>query len=211
MKKTSLGSMAWVRYAMIATIMMLGIANGVNAQEEKAVFGLKAGLNVSTTNGRAGNARVNNLGSKAGFHAGVTLDLCVAPQIYLFTGAEYSVKGFVIEESTNTEVTAAYLQVPVAIGTKLEIGKWGLFMNTGPYFAYGLGGKARKGNDEWDTFSDKLLKNFDFGFLLGIGLEQRKWRFGIISEIGFANILQKSDDNITLNNFNVGLSAGYKF
>ncbi len=198
-------------FVMLLPVILFDFAYKVNAQEKKATFGIKAGLNISTMSAHAGQTKVNNIDPTAGFHTGLTLDFLVAPQVYIFTGAEYSIKGFVINESQDTDVTASYFQIPLTVGTKLKMENWGIVLNTGPYFAYGLGGKANKGSREWDTFSEKLLRNFDFGFLLGLGIERGKWNFGLNNEVGIINALRKNAEDITMNNFNVALSAGYKF
>lgn len=205
-----IGIRRYSRYAIIITAVILGFATNANAQEKKVAFGLKGGINFCTVGARIGTSSVSNINPSAGFHAGVTLDVPVAPQIYLFTGAEYSVKGFVIDESTDTEVTASYVQVPLAVGIKMDMNNWGFYMNTGPYLAYGVGGKTTQGSTTTNTFSDSLLKNFDFGFVFGLGIDRNRWRFGCGSELGFLNILQDNGSDINMNNVNFVLSAGYR-
>ncbi|MGP1421870.1 MAG: outer membrane beta-barrel protein [Tannerella sp.] len=200
----------------IQTILVLAAlftATCAHAQSEKkkVTFGLKAGVNLSTVEARAGNARANNIESSAGFHTGVTLDVSIAPQWYLFTGAEYTVKGFEIDQSRYTTVNASYLQFPLTIGPQFEFGNWTIPFHIGFYYAYGLAGKANDGSSEWDTFSKKLLKKSDFGFVGGVGIGWRKLCFSMGGEIGLVNILHENRDDLTMNNINFTVSVGYKF
>ncbi len=199
------------RYAIMITAVILGFATNANAQEKKVAFGLKGGINICTASARVGSTRANNINPSAGFHAGITLDMPVAQQIYLFTGAEYSVKGFVIDESMDTKVTASYVQVPLAVGIKMDMNNWGLYMNTGPYLAYGVGGRITHGSTSTNTFSDTFMKKFDFGFVYNVGIDWRKWRFGCGSEVGLLNILQDNESDISMENINFVFSAGYRF
>ncbi len=196
---------------LVSMLAMIGTAMSASAQVGKPVFGIKGGFNVSTVSARVGETRVKNIESNPGFHLGITADIPATDQVYVFTGVEYVVKGFIIDQSTDTEVNAAYLQVPLTLGMKIGVETWAMLMNIGPYFAYGLGGKTTQGSISRDTFSDAMLKKFDCGVVCGVGFEFNKWVVGINSEIGFLNVLNKNSDDITMNNVNVALSVGYKF
>lgn len=200
-----------IKTILLATALLF-IGVNVNAQEKKATFGFKAGLNVSNI-GSTDEKEFDNTKSNAGFHAGITLDFAFTPQWYLLTGLEYSVKGVTIEVGSgyyDWDVSAAYVQIPVSGAYKFRFTEdLAILFNMGPYFAYGVSGKAKAGNTEHDTFSDQWLKNFDAGLQLGASLEWKKFCFGLGGEVGLVNVMQASNSKAENRNFT--LSVGYKF
>lgn len=196
----------------VKTIFLISLLLAVThatAQEKKKTFGVKAGLNLS--NITTDNGNYDNTKAKAGFHAGLTLDYAFTPQWYLLTGLEYTVKGVKLELNPNDQnVTAAYVQLPVAAAFKLPITEdMKLLVSAGLYFAYGIHGKIKQGSWEQDTFSGVALKKFDSGVVIGAAIEWQKWCFSLGSELGVVNIMQKNNDKAKTTNFT--LSAGYKF
>ena len=196
------------REILFITVLFL-TAMSINAQEKKITFGVKAGLNLSNITSDKRN--YNNTKTKSGFHGGITLDYAFTPQWYLLTGLEYTSKGVKIELSTrDQDVTAAYVQLPVSAGFKLQASDdIAVLVGAGFYFAYGIHGKIKQGSFEQDTFSDVALKKFDSGVNIGASLEWQKLCFGLGSELGFVNIMQKNNNEAKTRNFT--LSAGYKF
>lgn len=198
--------MKTLKIILFATLFLTSI--NLNAQEKKTTFGIKAGLNLSNVGSSDGN--YDNTESKAGFHAGITLDYAFTPNWYLLTGLEYSSKGVKVDLNVDQDVTAGYVQLPVAGAFKFNItDDLGILVHVGPYFAYGVNGKIKQGSSEQDTFSDIALKRFDCGMTVGGTLEWRKLCFGIGGEVGFVNIMQKNNDKAETRNFT--LSVGYKF
>ncbi|WP_051698001.1 porin family protein [Prevotella sp. 10(H)] len=192
---------------LLFSLFLLSVLS-INAQEKKVTFGIKAGLNLSNVGSSKGN--YDNTKTKAGFHAGFTLDYAFTPEWYLLTGLEYTLKGVTIELSTDQEVTAAYVQLPLSAAYKLSLSEeTAIVMSLGPYFAYGVHGKIKQGNYEQDTFSKIALKKFDSGMNFGVALEYQKFCFTMGGELGFVNIMQKYNDKAETRNFK--LSVGYKF
>ena len=186
------------------------VAVNINAQDKKVTFGVKAGLNVSNIG--AEDKAFDNTSAKTGFHAGITLDYAFTHQWYLLTGLEYSSKGVKIDlgGSSDLNVTAAYVQLPLCAGFKLGItDDLGILFDLGPYFAYGLHGKSKIGSSEIDTFSKDWVKKFDCGIHFGVGLEWQKMTFGFGGESGMVNIMQEGNSKAETRNFKV--SVGYKF
>lgn len=198
--------------AILFVTALLLVAVGVNAQEKKVTFGLKAGLNVSSV-GSTDEKEFDNLKSNVGFHGGITLDFAITPQWYVLTGLEYTTKGVTIEMGSgyhDWDITAAYVQIPVSAGYKFRINDdFAVLVNMGPYFAYGVNGKAKAGSHEDDTFSDDWMKNFDCGLLFGGSLEWKKLCFGLGGEVGLVNVMQSKNSKAENRNFT--LSVGYKF
>ena len=193
----------------ILLVSVLLFAIGINAQEKKITFGVKAGLNLSNIGSEDGD--YDNTKTKPGFHAGITLDYAFSPQWYLLTGLEYTSKGVKVELSPKDQnITAGYIQLPISGAFKFRISEdFAILAYAGPYFAYGIQGKIKQGKNKQDTFSDIALKEFDCGMNAGAGLEWKKLCFSMGGEIGLVNIMQKNNDDAQTRNFT--LSAGYKF
>lgn len=194
------------KFILLASLFLTAI--NLNAQEKKTTFGIKAGLNLSNIGTDEGN--YDNTESKAGFHAGITLDYAFSTNWYLLTGLEYTSKGVKVElTSTDQDITAAYAQLPVSAGFKLPLSDdLAILINAGAYFAYGLHGEIKDSRTQ-DTFSDVALKRFDCGMIIGAALEYRKFCFSMGGELGFVNIMQKNNNKAETRNFT--LSVGYKF
>lgn len=200
-------------FNIFLTAIAICIATSINAQEEvkqkKIRLGVKAGLNLS--NITSGKGSYDNTKTKAGFHAGITLDYAFSSHWYLISGVEYTFKGIKVElNPDNQNITAAYVQLPLLAGFKFQLSNdMAILVNTGPYFAYGIHGKIKEGSYKQDTFSDIALKKFDCGINIGATLEWEKLCFSLGGELGFVNIMQKGNDKAETRNFT--LSVGYKF
>ena len=69
------------------TAIALLVCVNLSAQEKKATFGVKGGLNLSNmTQDLKGDAKV-------GFNLGVTMDYALQNNFYLLTGLSYSLEG----------------------------------------------------------------------------------------------------------------------
>ena len=194
---------------LVLTLAIFLVAINIQAQDKKTTFGVKAVLNISNVGSSDGN--YDNTKAKAGFHAGIILDYAFTQQWHLLTGLEYTTKGVKIELNPDDQkVTAAYIQLPVSAGLKLNItDALGILIDLGPYFAYGVHGKIKEGNFEQDTFSDIALKRFDCGMNFGASLELQKFSFRLGGELGFVNVMQDGNDKAENRNFT--LSVAYKF
>ncbi len=199
--------MKTIKIILLAALFLSTIT--LYAQEKKTTFGVKAGLNLSNIGSSEGN--YDNTKTKAGFHAGFTLDYAFTPNWYLLTGLEYTSRGVKVELSSNDQdITAAYVQLPLAAAFKFQFtDDLAILVHTGPYFAYGIHGEIKRGSHTQDTFSDVALKRFDCGMTLGAALEWRKLFFTMGGELGFVNIMQKNNNKAENRNFT--LSVGYKF
>ncbi|MGB0931889.1 MAG: outer membrane beta-barrel protein, partial [Chitinophagales bacterium] len=97
------------------------------------------------------------------------------------------------------------------------------FVSLGGYLGYGLSGKIKLqetvggetttetesiewGNDE----NEALLKPFDFGLMVGAGVELNSIVVNIFYQLGLANIATYTDDDSKIKNRVLGVSLGYK-
>ena len=171
-------------------IAVMLIAVSANAQVS---FGLKAGLNLATITGNGGSAD-----SKIGYKIGPALDFGIAENMSIQAAALLSSKGA-------KHVDANYLEVPVCFAYKFPIAPdTKIYVNAGPYFAYGLFGKT----GGIDTFDDDFgMKKLDYGATIGAGAEVLKFNFGLNYDLGLAKIY----DGGSAKNSNFLISVGYNF
>lgn len=197
--------------------------------EDGVQFGIRAGVNfANATYKEDGNSL--SLDSRTTFHVGVIADIPLMQSLYVQTGLYFQNKGAKYEHSKGgwkikDEYKPMYIQIPVLASYRYDFSDAvQLQVNVGPYFAYGIGGKAKMSEeydgdtDSWDIdfFGDKEdeesmgNKRFDCGLQVGGGLTFAKhYYLGVTYEFGFGNI-SKWDDT-TIKNKNLMVSLGYNF
>jgi hypothetical protein len=212
--------MKTIKAVLCVLILLVGI--GVNAQEKKATFGVRAGLAMSNmTDDLKGDA-------KFGFTGGITFDYAFTPDIYLLTGLHYSMDG---TKDDGLKVNMSYLKLPLHAGYKMAIrDQMKMVFHGGPYLAYAVDGNYKSGGVSIDAFDDEIasmmgykMKRFDFGLGLGIGLEVNKFCFNLGWDYGLLNMLDLRDparieditgirvDKMNAKTQNAYLTVGYKF
>lgn len=166
---------------LLATLVSTAKAQIINVEGMPPYkLGITFGLNVPTLSG-------DDLEYTSGLHAGLNLMLDASDLITNTYGRVellYSMKG-AGTKGDNVRITTHYLEIPVHYGYAWAVNdKVTLMVETGPYFAWGLGGKMRlteTGNladldpslagwkiEAYHKFFDDA-KRFDFGWGLHIG------------------------------------------
>lgn len=192
-------------------------------------FGIRAGLNLANAS-CSENGHSVSLDSRAAFHVGVIADVPLMQSLYVQTGLYLQNKGAKYEESHNgwkekDTFKPMYLQIPLLASYRYDFSDAvQLQVNVGPYFAYGIGGKAKMSEEDngdtesWeiDFFGDKDEetsmgnKRFDSGLQIGGGLTfAQRYYLGVTYEFGFANISKW--DGTEIKNKNLMVSIGYNF
>ncbi len=192
--------------AVVFAALTIG-AGQMNAQDKLVTLGVKAGVNLSTLGGD-----VDDMKSVFKYQVGVTADIAVTENLYILTGLDLQTKGakYKPESGTNIKYNPMYLQMPVHVGYKFNLfSDLKLVVNAGPYIAYGIGGKAKSGDESLKLFGDDILKRLDYGIGGGIGVELGMFSVGAGYDLGLANI---SDiDGGKIRNRNAYLTVGVKF
>ena len=204
------------KFKLSLIIAFFGMVTLAGAQSVS--YSIKGGLNMS-------NFYADDLDDKdmkVGFHVGIGADLEFAPNIALQTGLFYSTKGAEYlskadGDPIDVNVSANYLQLPIHIAYKIDVTPGTkVVLHAGPYIAYGIGGKAKAGTLEMDTFKDDAmlnlfngLKPFDAGLGLGVGAEFGPILVDIGWDMGLTNLARAS--NVDVKNQNAYISLGYKF
>lgn len=227
------------QFIVLTTALVLGItAAYAQKEEDKLVsIGIRAGVNLQKIYGDdfMGNKLSNDF--TTGFHAGINAELFISEGFYLQPGLLYSTKG-AERKNNNIEYTQhiSYIELPVNLLFKPELGSGKLLLGAGPYAAYGISGKNKTKTGgtavELDAkFKNKItaaeyattllngayyLKPFDFGGNVLIGYELNSgFSLQLNGQLGLSQINPKADgvaaDKSKWKNIGFGASLGYRF
>ena len=174
----------------------------------------------------------------SGFRVGVAADFDVYASeglgLSIQPGINFSTKGSSMKEtaklgkaegSISGKRALYYIDVPVLANLKFGASDLlGVYVNAGPYFGYGVGGKQTsevKGNvgdneiinnkntNNDNPFGDKGLKAFDWGVQVGAGVEYNRFLIGVGTQFGIQNISNKDKEIKTNTSFFA--TVGYRF
>jgi hypothetical protein len=199
----------------------------------RITFGIRAGVNFQNFNGKDSDGDKLENDMIVGFHAGINVELPIAPDFVLQPGLLFSTKGTEItEELGSAKIAVSYIELPVNFIFKPVLGNGRLLLGFGPYVAYGIGGTAKSSIAGIDFEQDIKFENdlsasqfldddfylrpFDVGANLLAGYE---FAFGISFQLNAQLGLLKvnpdydgnSDDDTSVKNTGFGFSVGYRF
>lgn len=191
---------------LLGVVLSLAGTFTANAQSAGQVrFGVTGGMNVTNISG------IEDSDSKLGFNLGFRGEYNFSEKFYANAGLVWSMKGLKggDEEEGKVKFTPSYLQIPVAAGYRFILDKGlSIFVETGPYFAFGVCGKCKIGSDKVDYFGDSEdavgAKRFDFGWGARAGVEIKKFQVHLGYEHGITKVFDETDCKNW--NFNVGVS-----
>jgi len=183
----------------------------------KTSFAVLGGVNLQNLNGKdvGGNKLENDM--LIGFHAGVNLQLPVAPEFYFQPGLMFSTKG---AKNSTTSYKLSYIELPLNFVYKALVGKGYFMLGFGPYVAYGIGGtdiEFKKTVESGDSDAIKYFKPFDAGANLFFGYELPAGLFlQLNTQLGLLDINPEDnritgDNESSLKNTGYGISLGYRF
>jgi len=194
------------------------IASLAFAQEMgKSRFAVLGGVNVQNLNGKdlTGNKLENDM--LIGYHAGVNLQLPVAPEFYFQPGLMFGIKGAKISD---TPYKLSYVELPLNFVYKALVGNGYFMLGFGPYVAYGIGGtniEFKKTVEAGDSDAVKYFKPFDAGANLFFGYELPAGLFiQLNTQLGLLDINPEDnriagDNNSVVKNTGYGFSVGLRF
>lgn len=209
-----------MKHLFLLIILFLTCAlNICNAQQDttkRKVFSysIRAGLNISNRLG-IDDYHVPEYSWKRSFNIGVTCDFRKSKKFLGRTGIYYTEKGFDFEELyPRTQLN--YLEMPLLAVFQLPIGSLvKLEMQTGLFFAYGVGGYEKR-RDHFKipfvyyhipSFQDKEwgdnYKRFDAG--INFGLSINVWRCYVGCSYDFSLIFDKQANHCGM------IDLGYTF
>lgn len=215
----------------ILLIALISASFIVAQEQSKISFAVLGGVNFQNLNGK------NYIGDKLnndmllGFHAGVNVQIPIAPEFYFQPGLLYATKGAknTIGSFVGT-TTLNYIELPLNIVYKAVLGNGFVMLGFGPYVAYGISGKWKgevgsislTGDIKFQNTADSNdsyynYKAFDAGANIFFGYEMVSGIFiQLDSQFGMLNIHPEyngglTDDKSITNNTGFGLSLGYRF
>ena len=233
--KTKLFSIVMI----LALIAPLAIAQ--NTEKAKISFAILGGINFQNINGKDNNGDKLKNGLLTGFHAGVNIIIPVAPDIYFQPGLLYSVKGakddfFSPEAKASGDFTTttklSYIEMPLNLLYRPQLGKGYILLGFGPYIAFGIGGKEKSefGSLSYerdvkfkstvtnfiDLIDNAYYRPFDAGANIFFGYELSMGVFlQLNAQLGLLKINPEyswsTDSKASYKNTGFGISIGYRF
>jgi len=219
----------------IAMILMLtvSLAMAQMPAPQRTSFGILGGINIQNLYGKDfdGNDLDNDV--IIGFHAGLNIQIPVAPDFYFQPGVLYSSKG--TEDSSDDPVTRtinlSYIEVPLNFVYKGLLGNGYVMVGFGPYAGYAFSGsdKLEGGSvsvendiefknvvDASDPLTTTYFKAFDAGANIFAGYEMAGGLFfQLNTQFGLLNINPEDnrfpgDNKTEIKNIGYGVSLGYR-
>lgn len=189
-------------------------------------IGLLGGINIQNFYGKNSNGDDLNYNLMPGFHAGANINLPVGADLFIQPGLLFSNKGARQEIITDQIRTTKlyYIEVPLNLLYRPQLGDGHLLLGCGPYGAYGIMGKEI--NSPYGTVPVKFLnkadlnnnsyiyyKPFDTGINILAGYEMFNGIFiNLNTQMGLLKINSYYiEDQASKKNIGFGLSAGYRF
>lgn len=221
---------------MVVAAGLLSI--GAMAQSRPGII-VSAGYQGANVNVKAGD-KTSEVGNKmkSGARVGVALDIPVynfgAGTLSIQPGLYYSMKGTKNETSvtllgkTNTSTattTLGYIEMPILANVSFGVGNdLSVFLNAGPYLAYGVNSSYRIKNAgivnadseeqttnlfKKDASGKSPRKPFDAGLQIGAGVEYSRVQLGLGYQLGLVNM--SNSDNVKMTNSSFFVTVGYRF
>lgn len=206
------------------------------SQSEGISFGIRAGGDFQTFNGKDMNNDKLELKMVPRFNAGVIVNIPFAPEFCIQSGLLFSTKGAKSADKflgidMSAEYNISYIELPINLLYKAQLGSGNIMLGFGPYLAYGVTGKAKytissvSSEDKivfakeysslnpstWNTFNP-----FDYGGNILFGYELNNGiSFQLNTQLGLAKINAENttftNEKTTFRNTGFGLSVGYMF
>lgn len=211
------------------------------AMQAQIGISLLGGVNFQNINGTNSNGDKLENGLLTGFHAGLNVNIPVAPNFDFQPGLLFSVKGSKNEFYTpptkasgdyTTTTRLSYVELPLTLLYRPQLGNGHLLLGFGPYLAFGISGKEttrynsvstertvkfKNSVDDWtDLVENAYYRPFDAGANILFGYELAMGVFiHLNAQLGLLKINPEyawiSDDQTAYRNTGYGLSLGYRF
>ncbi len=221
-------------FLLTATLLLLGFV--ATAQMGGTSFGVRAGVDLQTFNGKDHNGEKLKIDLTSRFHVGVVANISVAPDFYFQPGLLFTTKGAKSQdEFLGLNLAAAYnlsyIELPLSLLYKPILGNGRFMLGFGPYLAYGFSGKVKYTINEISSEEDlvfgneytsanpndlKYFKSMDYGANLFFGYEFMSGiSMQLNTQLGLAKInadnTSATEGKTLFKNTGFGLSLGYSF
>jgi len=228
----------YMKTKLISLIMILllsaSLAIAQSTDKAKVSFAILGGVNFQNLNGKDNNGNKLENDMIIGYHAGVNVQIPVAPEFFFQPGLIFTTKG---AKNTYGSLTGtfklSYIELPLNFVYKTLLGKGSFMLGFGPYIGYGIGGTASIENESTTFKTDIEFKNvvetgdplvpyakaFDAGGNIFAGYEmaggiflQLNGQLGMLKVNPEDNrIIPVFSDKSSVKNTGFGISIGYRF
>ena len=195
----------------VLAIFLLFAVSNIQAQVK---FGPVAGLNFSTMTIKVLGVNFDSE-TVMGFHVGMISEIPITESFVLQPAVLYSSKGAdykILEEEISLSPT--FIEVPLNILYKYDVGPMDIFLKAGPYIAYGVGGQIETNGIEVDIdygSGNADMKPLDFGLNFGAGVNYNNFIISGQYGVGLANLTSIEVGNAEMKINTIGISIAYLF
>lgn len=184
------------------SLAALVLAVSLNAQNyERSIFGVRAGVNVSTMNIGLDVSSLNlNIRpeSYVGFNAGMNYQqlLLKSAPLYFETGLGVSLSGFAMEEM---DCSLWYLQLPVMLSYKFFDHDFAFYPSAGLVYSFGVAGSVNytsggtTTSESVFTGDSQAFHRSDLGVRIGVNAEWKRIYLGVSYTIGVLDIAKTTE------------------
>lgn len=223
-----------ISFALIL-LLSSSLAIAQSTDEGKMSFGILGGVNLQNLTGKNNNGDKLKNDMLVGFHAGVNVQIPVAPEFYFQPGLLFSTKGAKNSYGSLTGTyKLSYIELPLNVVYKGALGNGFIMVGFGPYVGYAIGGKSsitsgsttvessivfKNSVESGDPYLTAYIKRFDAGGNIFAGYETAGGLFlQLNTQFGMLNInpqdnraLADFSSKLSVKNTGFGLSLGYRF
>ncbi|MCI1720556.1 MAG: PorT family protein [Bacteroidales bacterium] len=193
---------------ILLSVMMM--AASFSFAQSKVNWEVKGGLNMSTFT-RGGDWSFNH---RTVWRAGAAADISIGKGVYIQPSVFFSEKGvnhsdYLYKTYGYQDLHLSYIEIPVNLMYRFPLSKTkdiSLDLALGPYYAYGVNGKAKYSTGTKDLFKESKFKRNDFGVNAELCFDVYHFLVGAAVQIGFTDL--KSNN---FNNYCFNLNVGYRF
>jgi hypothetical protein len=199
----------------LITFIAVVVLFTMNAKSFAQTFGVRAGLNVSNMLLKS-DENTADTKAKVGFQIGGTAEFEITEMFSFETGLFLSTMGYKYDGLMGDYTTnLLYLNVPLTGKARYELDNINLYGLFGPYIGLGLSGKYKNDDDsedvKWGSGDSDTFKRFDFGWIIGAGVEYKAFLAGLSYNLGLANIAAQTDGGNKAKNRVFAITFGYRF
>jgi len=184
----------------IITILLLSVPLAIaqSTDNAKISFALLGGINFQNLNGKTINGDKLTNDMMLGFHAGVNVQMPIAPEFCFQPGVLFSTKGAKLTNGSTSKLS--YLELPLNLVYKALLGNGHFMLGFGPYLGYAI------------STSGGNFKAFDAGGNIFAGYELAGGLFfQFNTQLGMIDINDGDPAYKSIKNTGFGLSLGYRF
>lgn len=223
-------------YLLMILTLSGAMAFAQSTEKAKMSFGVLGGVNFQNLTGTNSHGDKLTNDMILGYHAGVNIQIPIAPQFYFQPGLMYSTKGakntYAILGNEITRTTKlSYIELPLNLVYKGALGNGFVMLGFGPYVGYAIGGKVvTEGGSvtidnkivfkgtiaQDDDETHATFKALDMGGNIFAGYEMSNGIFfQFDTQLGMIKINPENTgntaDKTSVKNTGFGLSLGYRF